>query len=213
MSSELPSKITVTAIVLLLAAGIGYAVYYYSNAEPKEQKMEVWDGSKPKHPVYINTPDGVPMVDSGKRTPDGKIIPVRCNTCHETKAPNIATNSGSQLKEFHRDMKYKHASLSCVSCHNKDNYETLHLANGEAVEFTQVIKLCAQCHGPQYRDYKNGSHGGMTGYWDLTRGPRHRNVCTDCHSPHVPKFPKVRPVFKPKVRVGSKLPQHEESKH
>ena len=209
MSSDLLTKIKISAAVILVGAAVAYAVVHYSNSTPKEDTLEVWDGGKEKHPVYINTPHGEPMVDSGKRTVDGKIIPVRCNTCHANKTPNMETHSGEELTEFHQDMKFKHNSLSCVSCHNKDNYETLHLANGKTLEFKQVMQLCAQCHGPQYRDYKNGSHGGMTGYWDLTKGPRQRNTCTDCHSAHVPAYPKVRPVFKPKVRTGSKLPQHD----
>jgi hypothetical protein len=63
-----------------------------------------------------------------------------------------------------------------------------------------VMDLCGQCHGPQARDYAHGAHGGMTGYWDLSRGPRERNNCIDCHDPHAPAFPKVRPVFAPKDR-------------
>ena len=61
---------------------------------------------------------------------------------------------------------------SCLSCHNPKNYDTLALANGEAVPYRRTMNLCAQCHGPQYRDYNHGSHGGMTGYWDRTRGER-----------------------------------------
>jgi hypothetical protein len=40
----------------------------------------------------------------------------------------------------------------------------------------------------------------MRGYWDLTRGPRERNTCTDCHDVHAPLYPKVRPVFPPRDR-------------
>jgi nitrate reductase cytochrome c-type subunit len=57
--------------------------------------------------------------------------------------------------------------------------------------------LCAQCHGPQARDFQHGAHGGMTGYWDLSKGPRRRNSCIDCHDPHAPKYPAVMPVFPP----------------
>jgi hypothetical protein len=65
---------------------------------------------------------------------------------------------------------------------------------------TDAMTLCAQCHGPQFRDYQNGSHGGMNGHWDLSRGPRLRNHCVDCHDPHVPQVLPVHPAPGPKDR-------------
>ncbi len=38
----------------------------------------------------------------------------------------------------------------------------------------------------------------MTGYWDLTQGPRSRNHCLACHDPHAPKYQPVMPVFPPR---------------
>jgi formate-dependent nitrite reductase cytochrome c552 subunit len=64
----------------------------------------------------------------------------------------------------------------------------------------EAMRLCAQCHGPQYRDYKRGSHGGMTGHWDLSRGERTRNNCVDCHDPHAPAYPGTTPVLPPRDR-------------
>ena len=206
MSTDLSRKIKIAAGLAIVAAiGIGTLIFLRLPAE-KETELSTWSDSGPKHPVYINHPDGLPVVDSGKRAKDGTIISVRCNTCHDNKASNKNANSGSEIQDFHQNLKFQHGSLSCVSCHNTENYETLHLADGKSLEFRDTMQLCAQCHGPQYRDYKNGSHGGMTGFWDLNRGPRQRNTCTDCHAVHAPAYPKVMPVFPPKVRAGSKLP-------
>ncbi|MFT7633353.1 MAG: formate-dependent nitrite reductase cytochrome c552 subunit, partial [Mariniblastus sp.] len=72
--------------------------------------------------------------------------------------------------------------------------------DGTKVEFTDVMTLCAQCHGPQMTDYEHGAHGGMNGHWDLNRGPQTKNNCVDCHQPHAPKFPKMQPTFKPRDR-------------
>jgi cytochrome c553 len=209
MSKDFSRKISIAAGLVVVAAGIVAGFLYYSQPAEKELELDTWDNSGFKHPVYINHPEGLPLVDSGKRAQDGSIISVRCNTCHENKDSNRETNSGSQLQEFHQKMQFNHGSLSCVSCHNSENYETLHLADGKSLEFRDTMQLCAQCHGPQYRDYRNGSHGGMSGYWDLNRGSRKRNTCTDCHSAHVPAYPKVLPVFPPKIRAGSKLPSAE----
>jgi len=65
-----------------------------------------------------------------------------------------------------------------------------------------VMTLCSQCHGPQRRDYNMGLHGGMNGYWDLTKGGRTRNTCINCHDPHAPAFPLVMPVLPPKDRIS-----------
>ncbi len=97
-------------------------------------------------------------------------------------------------------MRYAHGERTCLSCHNARDYDTLRLADGSALAYRNVIKLCAQCHGPQYRDYRHGSHGGMNGYWDLSRGPRYRNNCVDCHDPHAPAYPRVRPAPPPRDR-------------
>ena len=138
-----------------------------------------------------------PLVRSGAVTHAGSPGQVSCSTCHTTRAPNLALTSSTQLTEFHEGLQYAHGNLSCLSCHNADNYDTLRKADGTAVAYPNTLQLCAQCHGPQHRDYQHGSHGGMTGFWNLEQGPRVRNTCTDCHDPHAPAYQKVLPVFSP----------------
>ena len=104
------------------------------------------------------------------------------------------------LDLFHQGLTVHHGTNACVSCHNPTNYDQLHLADNRAVEFVDVVTLCAQCHGTQYRSYQHGAHGGMTGYWDLTRGPRQRNGCTSCHDPHAPKYQGAIPMPPPRDR-------------
>ena len=150
------------------------------------------------HPVVVNPGHAAPRVTTDLFTPHGSAVDMACATCHAVKTPNPATTSAAQLKDFHPGMTYAHGSLSCLSCHNAGNYDTLRLANGQAVPFERAVELCAQCHGPQSRDYRNGSHGGMNGFWDLQSGPRRRNTCVDCHVPHAPAYPRVQPVFPPR---------------
>lgn len=157
------------------------------------------------HPVTIRMPDAMPWIDSGKKDARGNPVMVSCATCHDTRAPDPATHDAKQLDEFHQGLKYAHGNQSCMSCHNSADYNTLKRADGRALDFSQSMQLCAQCHGPQYRDYQNGSHGGMTGHWDLKQGPRERNHCADCHDPHHPAYPKVMPVFPPRPVPGEAL--------
>jgi formate-dependent nitrite reductase cytochrome c552 subunit len=157
------------------------------------------------HPVVIRKPDGAALVDSGKTDAKGQPVMVACATCHDTRVPNFQNIAGEQMDEFHQGLKYQHGAQTCLACHNSKDYDTLKRADGRALDFAASMQLCAQCHGPQFRDYQNGSHGGMTGHWDLKQGPRERNTCTDCHDPHHPKYPLVIPVFPPKPVIGEAI--------
>ncbi len=188
--------------LLLLAAGV-----FASGAldSPNQSQDSTGEGSqvipKPvKFPVTINQPAGAPTIDTGKLDERGRPIVANCTTCHTTKPPNPRLSSGADLKDFHLGLTTNHGDRTCLSCHNPQDYNQLHLADGKPVEFQDVMTLCAQCHGPQFKDYQHGAHGGMTGYWDLTRGPRARNNCIDCHDPHAPQYPKVMPVLRPNDR-------------
>lgn len=158
------------------------------------------------HPVEIHLPRGVALVNSGKLDSKGQAIMVACGTCHDTRDANFLINSGGNLKQFHQGLSTQHGDLTCLSCHNSKDYDTLKRADGRALGFSASMQLCAQCHGPQVRDYHNGSHGGMQGYWDLSRGGRTRNTCIDCHDPHHPAYPLVLPVFPPILVRGETLP-------
>jgi nitrate/TMAO reductase-like tetraheme cytochrome c subunit len=140
-------------------------------------------------------------VKTGLTDADGKPVTIGCATCHTNRESNPLAKVGADLPAFHQGLKGAHGNLACVSCHNpSEGYGTLRLADGKALPYPEVMQLCAQCHGPQYRDYQHGAHGGMAGHWDLTKGGRVRNTCIDCHDPHSPKYPTVRPVAGPRDR-------------
>jgi hypothetical protein len=151
-------------------------------------------------PVEIRKPGGPPRIATSLTDPHGNAVTVACSTCHTTRQANHQNKSVKDLDEFHGGMAFSHGTVSCLSCHNSGDYDSLKLADGNRVEFTDVMTLCGQCHGTQMTDYINGAHGGLTGYWDLTRGPQQKNNCVDCHHPHSPQFPKMKPGFKPKDR-------------
>ncbi len=150
--------------------------------------------------ITVRKPLGPPRVGTGQFDRDGNEITVSCATCHATRKPNFANKSLRDLNEFHKTLEFNHGKISCLSCHNANDYDALKLADGSRVEHVDVMSLCAQCHGQQMKDYEHGAHGGMRGYWDLSRGPREKNNCVDCHNPHSPQFPKMEPTFKPRDR-------------
>ncbi|MBK1879885.1 hypothetical protein [Pelagicoccus mobilis] len=198
-ASPLIAPATIVAVAIVFASG--WWIYQRSFASFQEASapanIEVTLDKSIRHEVTIQGTPATPTVlaDLSK---SGRQTEVACTTCHTTRSPQTDQKLPEDLDEFHQGLKKQHGSLSCLSCHNADNYDTLRLADGSAVSFENTMQLCAQCHGPQFRDYTNGSHGGMNGYWDLSRGPRTRNACNVCHDPHAPAYPQLIPVFPPK---------------
>ena len=151
-------------------------------------------------PVEIRRPSGPPRIPTGLMDAHGNAVTAACSTCHTTRPANHKNKTVNDLDEFHGGMAFSHGTVTCLSCHNANDYDSLKLADGSRVEFSDVMTLCGQCHGPQLKDYQHGAHGGMNGYWDTTRGPQVKNNCVDCHNPHSPQFPRMQPTFKPRDR-------------
>jgi hypothetical protein len=153
--------------------------------------------------------------------PDGGLVPVAappftdgvfpCMDCH---ADLEANPERRKLKDAHGEIVLKHDEEHrwCLDCHDLKDRDQLRLASGQLVPFTESYRLCGQCHGPQYRDWKSGIHGKRTGYWS---GAKRYLLCVNCHWPHEPHFaalkplpPPVRPQFlraqdRPAVATGA----------
>lgn len=134
------------------------------------------------------------------RVDDDQFAGVRCGVCHSLPTESAPAQRPEELEEFHTDMQFTHGDLTCNACHHPDDRDLLRLADGQAIEFSDTMTLCGQCHGMQMRDYRRGAHGGMKGYWDLSAGPRTRNNCVNCHDPHDPPFPAMLPAAPPRDR-------------
>ncbi len=206
----------ILSVVALVGAGGGGVVFWTvragvaSDAKTPAATPEPIV-STPLHPIIIKQPVSVPKVATGLTNFHGEPVMASCVSCHATTTPNREIRAAVDLKKFHQGLKYQHGNLTCLSCHNADNYDTLRLADGRALNFTDSMTLCSQCHGPQRRDYDMGLHGGMNGHWDLRRGGRTRNTCINCHDPHVPDFPLVMPVLPPRDRISVPHPAHGET--
>jgi nitrate reductase cytochrome c-type subunit len=192
------------ALIILTVAIVAAAVVALANLSLSERPTgspQHTAGEQPRlFPTFENPGPEVPTVFTGALDLRGDPVSVSCSTCHSIREPNRQMKAAEQLAEFHRGLQYAHGGLSCLSCHNEENYDTLRLADGTPVDYANARMLCTQCHTRQGRDFERGLHGGMKGHWDLSRGPRQRNSCLDCHDPHKPAFPEMIPVFPPRDR-------------
>lgn len=155
--------------------------------------------------VTIHHPRWLEAISTRDTDPFGRPVEVRCETCHATQTFRLP-DSPANLRGPHAAMRFEHGTNQCASCHDPAQFNRLRLATGESIAMTSAMQLCAQCHGPQARDYQHGAHGGMSGYWDLQRGPRLRNHCADCHDSHAPKFPQFTPAPPPRDLPTSHAP-------
>ena len=219
-SHQMPSFTRLIGVVVVTLLVIAFAQYRGSlqrqaehtgvRAISSETAAKASHAPPTRFATTIRRPAGPPMIEL--QTPDaqGRVGKISCSTCHSVREPNFNNRVPADLDQFHQNMQLAHGKITCYSCHNPDKADTLRLADETVVEYPDVMTLCAQCHGTQMRDYEHGTHGGMTGYWDLSRGPRTRNNCIDCHDPHVPEFPSMQPTFKPRDRF---LTPHSEDSH
>lgn len=116
-----------------------------------------------------------------------------CMQCHSAFPPNPERRP---LEAMHSDIVFKHDAEHrwCLDCHDQDDRDQLRLANGTHVPFTESYRLCGQCHGTQFRDWRSGIHGKRTGYWNASK---RYLLCVHCHNPHSPRFAALKPLPPP----------------
>jgi len=175
-------RITIAAMSLLAFATSG------GGSEPTEQSGGV-RGTVPVDSMVFETAPP-PFED-----PD--LFP--CSQCHnEDQPPNPERRV---LEDMHEDIVLRHDEEHrwCLDCHSADDRDHLRLANGKLIPFEESFRLCGQCHGTQYRDWRAGVHGRRTGSWD---GDKQYLLCVHCHYSHQPQFKPLKPL-PPPLHPGS----------
>jgi hypothetical protein len=116
-----------------------------------------------------------------------------CSECHAEMEVNPERR---QLEDMHDDIVLNHGPKDrwCFDCHNPDDRDRLRLANGTLIGFDESYRLCGQCHGTIFRDWREGIHGRRTGYWN---GAKSYLLCAHCHNPHAPRFQPIKPLPPP----------------
>jgi len=116
-----------------------------------------------------------------------------CTDCHAEMEVN---RERRELVEMHDDIQLDHGPKTrwCFDCHNPDDRDNLRLADGTLISFEESFRLCGQCHGTIYRDWREGIHGRREGYWS---GAKSYQLCAHCHNPHTPRFAAIEPLPPP----------------
>jgi len=115
-----------------------------------------------------------------------------CSQCHEKGK----FERDRRRLSYHEDIRLRHGDKErwCLDCHDYEDRDKLRLASGTKISFDESHRLCGQCHGPTYRDWKKGIHGKRTGYWN---GAKRYLLCVYCHWPHEPHFKALEPLPPP----------------
>ena len=116
-----------------------------------------------------------------------------CSDCH---MEDDDVNRSPREVDFHDTVDFKHASDSrwCLDCHDTQNRDMLHLADGRLIPFEESYLLCGQCHAQEYKNWRAGDHGRRTGSWS---GAKEYLLCAHCHDPHNPEFKPMAPLAPP----------------
>ena len=113
-----------------------------------------------------------------------------CTDCHDPEFPVNGKRRELVLAHDEIELRHDEEHRWCLDCHDGANRDQLHLANGTPVPFEESYRLCGQCHGDKYRDWRAGVHGRRTGSWD---GPKQYLLCVHCHNAHAPAFQPIAP--------------------
>jgi len=118
-----------------------------------------------------------------------------CSDCHDPELlpPNPERR---ELSVAHQEIELRHDEEHrwCLDCHDAAQRDQLRLASGVLVPFEESYRLCGQCHGDKYRDWRAGVHGRRTGSWD---GQKSYMLCVHCHDSHRPRFQPIEPLPPP----------------
>jgi hypothetical protein len=182
MKDKFYGDINIPVILMIL-----YIVLFWGCKNKIIENNEVYGGANGKA-VNIMTQKAEEYAVEAPPFSDG-IFP--CTDCHKNLTPNPVRRV---LVDWHDDISamFNHDSENrwCLDCHDFKNRDYLRLASGKLLDFKESYKLCGQCHGEKYRDWKVGVHGKRTGEWN---GKKEYLLCVNCHNPHSPIFKELKP--------------------
>jgi hypothetical protein len=172
---------TVLASLVAAALAAGPAGASEAAAKPAQPKPQ---GAAPQAQPARKAPEA--EVQANTPPFSEGIFP--CSGCHDAKDKVDHTPRELQMHGGPGEPAavLQHGSERwCLDCHDAQRRDLLRSASGQPIPFTESYRLCGQCHGDKYRDWKVGVHGKRTGMWD---GAKTYFLCVNCHNPHTPRW-------------------------
>ncbi|HEC28396.1 MAG TPA: hypothetical protein ENI65_02245 [Gammaproteobacteria bacterium] len=181
-----------------------------------------YEGTVPmgKMPIKADYSKGVAVVKP--RSAKMALLPICGTACHNGTYPPLPKNKRPRKLTMHTDivpdslnLQHGRGAIWCLDCHNTKKRNKFVDNFGDEIDFNQPQKLCGKCHGPIYRDWRDGIHGKRIGQW-ATTGKKRWFVCTECHNPHDVQqgkrnsgFAQLAPEPAPILPKGMKNADHE----
>ena len=142
--------------------------------------------------------------------------------CHNGALPPPPKDKNPRALTMHQDvvpdalnLQHGRGAIWCLDCHHPITRNKLIDNFGEPISFNEPQKLCGKCHGPVYRDWRDGIHGKRIGEW-ASNGKKRWFVCTECHNPHDVQqgaknsgFAQLEPEHAPVLPKGLRSADHE----
>jgi hypothetical protein len=191
-------RLVLLALLLLVCLSVGLSYAARVKEFDRSGKLVVTEKSAAELQPAYNIKNRPPEKTFAVPRPPFSEGVFPCSQCHIYLKPDPQQRV---LTEYHTEIVLHHAEGQrwCTDCHNLLNRDKLRLVSGELLDFTESYRLCGQCHGDKFRDWKVGVHGKRTGYWN---GDKQYLLCVHCHNPHDPKFKALKPL-PPPVRPGT----------
>ncbi|GMR07923.1 MAG: hypothetical protein BMS9Abin26_0928 [Gammaproteobacteria bacterium] len=181
-----------------------------------------YDGTAPmgKMPIEADYSRGEAVVKP--RSEKMTLLPICGTACHNGTYPPPPKDKKPRKLTMHTDivpdsldLQHGRGAIWCLDCHNADKRNKFIDNFGGEIDFNQPQQLCGKCHGPVYRDWREGIHGKRIGEWAST-GKKRWFTCTECHNPHDVQqgkrnsgFGKLAPESAPKLPKGLENADHE----
>lgn len=142
--------------------------------------------------------------------------------CHNGVFPPVPKDKNPRELTMHQDivpdamdLQHGRGAIWCLDCHHTTTRNKLVDHFGNEISFNEPQKLCGKCHGPVYRDWREGIHGKRIGEW-ASDGAKRWFVCTECHNPHDVQqgarnsgFASIQPEPAPLLPKGMENADHE----
>jgi len=142
------------------------------------------------------------------------LLPLCSINCHEGTFPPPPADKNPRELWMHTEivsslqLQHGRGGMWCLDCHHPTQRNKLIDNFGNQISLNQPQKLCGKCHGPIFRDWRDGIHGKRIGEW-ASDGKKRWFVCTECHDPHDIQqgtrnsgFAQIQPELAPKLPKG-----------